>query len=111
MKVSDHEVKIFKALAHPIRLKLVKKLMQDSHCVCDLNENIAFSQSAISQHLRILSEAGVVVKEKQGLKVMYSLSCGCIASLVDSVENLEKHWECQKQVSEIQVGDFNAMVK
>ncbi|MCX7695189.1 MAG: metalloregulator ArsR/SmtB family transcription factor [Caloramator sp.] len=74
-------VKIFKALGHPIRYKIVKFLLDGPECVCKLNENIEFSQSNLSQHLRILKDAGVVKGEKVGLNIHYSLASDEIKEL------------------------------
>lgn len=73
MAIEDMYVKIFKALAHPIRIKIVTMLMEEALCVCKLNEEIEFSQSNLSQHLKILKDAGIVKSEKKGLKIIYSL--------------------------------------
>ncbi|TDT69228.1 ArsR family transcriptional regulator [Hypnocyclicus thermotrophus] len=78
MDLNELEVKFFKALAHPIRIKIVKKLLFGELCVCDLNDDIDFSQSNLSQHLKILKDARIVTSRKEGLKVHYS------------IENLEK---------------------
>lgn len=68
------EVKLFKALAHPIRLQVVKSLLDKDLCVCEINECVTFSQSNLSQHLKILKEAGIVESSKDGLKVNYHIS-------------------------------------
>jgi ArsR family transcriptional regulator len=57
---------IFKCLSHPIRLKIIKLLEEKSLSVLELAENLNASQSSISQHLKILEENGIVIKEKQG---------------------------------------------
>ncbi|GFR35541.1 hypothetical protein TCEA9_13530 [Thermobrachium celere] len=76
LKLTQEElvVKMFKALGHPIRYKIVKFLLDGPQCVCKLNENIEFSQSNLSQHLRILKDAGIVKGEKIGLNIHYSLT-------------------------------------
>lgn len=73
MDLSRFEVAFFKALAHPLRLRILKKLCTDELCVCQLNKDVVFSQSNISQHLRILKEADLVVQRKDGLNVYYSV--------------------------------------
>ncbi len=95
MKIKQSEVNIYKALAHPLRLELAKKLMEKSACVCELNEDIDFTQPLISQHLKIMREAGVVNQEKDGLRVNYSLTCNCIKDLIEAVENLVLSREVQ----------------
>lgn len=83
-------VKIFKALAHPIRIKIVKSLIPGALCVCELNENVDFTQSNLSQHLKILKDAGILKSEKDGLKIMYSLKDERVINLLNIVENIIK---------------------
>ena len=54
MDIGALSVKILKAMGHPIRLKIVKFLLDKPHCVCELKENLEFSQPNLSQHLRKL---------------------------------------------------------
>jgi ArsR family transcriptional regulator len=77
---------IFKALSDPTRLKLVKLLATQSTgechsgcngvgflCVNALAHRLGVSQSAVSQHLRVLRQAGLVRGERRGPFVHYSL--------------------------------------
>ena len=78
--------KVFKALGHPIRYKIVKYLMDSPKCVCKLNENIEFSQSNLSQHLKILKEVGILKSEKAGLNIEYSIADDSVKNIIESVE-------------------------
>lgn len=49
-------------------------MRKGEHCVCELMEHVDLSQSLISHHLKDLKDAGVVVDEKRGLRVYYSLT-------------------------------------
>ena len=60
----DRSVKILKALGHPIRFQIVQFLLDKPHCVCELKEHLDFSQPNLSQHLKILKEAGIIDSEK-----------------------------------------------
>ena len=66
---------IFSALADPTRLKLVKILNQqhtpEALCVNALAERIGITQSAVSQHLRILKHHGLVEGKRRGYYVHY----------------------------------------
>jgi len=62
---------IFKALAHPLRLKMTVMLMDDECCVTDVTNALKISQSTSSQHLSILKNAGVVSPKKYGTKTCY----------------------------------------
>lgn len=66
---------IFKALSDPTRLKLVKLLNkhEGALCVNALAHRLGVTQSAASQHLRVLRQAGLVRSERHGYFVHYSL--------------------------------------
>lgn len=88
MNHEDISVKIFKALGHPIRYKIVKFLYDGPKCVCKLNEDIEFSQANLSQHLKILREAGIVSSEKVGMNIHYKISSEEIKDIIDAVDKL-----------------------
>ena len=90
MNVEDLEVKIFKALGHPLRLKIVKKLMGKNLCVCELNEDVEFSQSNLSQHLKILKDAGILISEKKGLNIHYAIKNEKIVDMFQIAEEIVK---------------------
>jgi len=66
---------IFKALSDPTRLRLVKLLSASGGALCvnALAGTLEVSQSAVSQHLRVLRQAGLVRGERRGYFVHYSL--------------------------------------
>jgi len=82
--------KIFKALGHPVRLKIVKKIIPKEQCVCEFVNDIEFSQSNLSQHLKILKEAGILESEKRGMNVFYSLKNSKVAELINIMEDIKK---------------------
>lgn len=86
MKNEELAAKVFKALGHPIRYKIVKFLMNEPKCVCKLNENVEFSQANLSQHLKILKDAGILKSEKVGLNIFYSISSDEIKQLIEVVD-------------------------
>lgn len=90
MNIAMLEVTIFKALAHPLRLKILKMLGSKELCVCELNEDELFTQSNISQHLRILKDADLVVQRKEGLKVYYSIKDDRLMDMIDLADGMIK---------------------
>ena len=72
---------VFKALSDPTRLRLVRLLGECSSGVCEggalcvnaLAHRVGVTQSAVSQHLRVLRQAGLVRGERRGSFVHYSL--------------------------------------
>ena len=65
--------KQLKALADLNRLKLVACMKNTEVCVCDFVEVLDISQPAVSQHLRKLKEAGIIVERKVGTWKHYRL--------------------------------------
>lgn len=57
-------------------------------CVCELNEMSEYSQSNISQHLKILRDADLIYPEKDGNKVNYYLADRKIIDLIKTITKL-----------------------
>lgn len=57
---------MLKALAHPVRLLIVEKLLEKEQCVNDIRELVNVSQPNISQHLNTLRFSGIVDFRQQG---------------------------------------------
>lgn len=69
---ADAVVGLLKALAEPVRLRLMSLIAAtDEACVCDLTTPFDLSQPTISHHLRVLREAGLVESERRGTWVWY----------------------------------------
>jgi len=63
------------AIAHPARVKLVRLLLERSNCVCgELVGLMPLAQSTVSQHLKILKDAGIVQGEIDGPRVCYCVN-------------------------------------
>lgn len=64
----------FAALADPVRLRLFNLVAQAGEvCSCDLQEPLGKSQPTISHHTKVLAEAGLIVGEKRGRWVWWSV--------------------------------------
>ena len=77
----------FKALAHPTRLFIIEQISKKEKCVCELTDMVGVDISTISKHLSILKNEGIVVEDKRGKNVYYSLKYPCVLTLFDCVEN------------------------
>ena len=62
---------MLKALGEPTRLKIYQALLERKHCVRSLSKKLGISESAISQHMKIMKEAGLVCGEKFGHHTHY----------------------------------------
>lgn len=72
---SDEELAaLAKALGHPARVQIVRLLVRRSACVCgDIVDELPLAQSTVSQHLKVLKEAGLVRGEVDGPRVCYCI--------------------------------------
>ena len=66
--------KIFKALGDETRLEIVRMLIGKERCVCAFLNAFPMTQPAISNHLRVLREAGVVTDSRDGRWIFYRLN-------------------------------------
>lgn len=71
-----------KAIAHPLRLKILCVLGDQEACVQEIVEVVGTSQSNISQHLAILREKGVLLTRKDANRVFYRVGDQRILQLV-----------------------------
>jgi len=75
VKRNDADVAFLAALAEPVRLSFVRQLAENGGvCACDFSECCSVSQPTISHHLKVLRKAGVVVSERRGTNIVYSLA-------------------------------------
>ncbi|MCC2313602.1 ArsR/SmtB family transcription factor [Cellulomonas xiejunii] len=73
-----------KALADPARLRLLSIIAAHAGgeaCVCDLTEPLGLSQPTVSHHLKVLTEAGFVTREKRGVWAYYTLAPAAVQEL------------------------------
>ena len=85
-------VKVMKALSDPNRVKIIKMLQHKTMCVCEMQEALQISQPAVSKHLKLLEDAGLVCFQKDGLWVNYQLTDGGNSPYVASLLGNLRHW-------------------
>jgi ArsR family transcriptional regulator, arsenate/arsenite/antimonite-responsive transcriptional repressor len=77
------------AVAHPARVRILRILIARKACVCgELVESMPLAQSTVSQHLKILKEAGLVQGEVDGPKVCYCVNADGLVRLKQLVAGL-----------------------
>ena len=67
-------VELLKALADKTRLGMLRHIAKAEVCACELPAIVKTSQPAVSQHLAVLREEGLVKMRKDGAKRLYSIS-------------------------------------
>ena len=92
-------VRFGKALAAPVRVRILALLRSRALCVNALATRLNVTQGAVSQHLRILREAGIVLPEKRGYYVHYQLNEKRLAAWREEFDKLlgPKRAACTKR--------------
>ena len=72
---ADEELaRLAKALGHPARIQIFRLLARRNSCVCgDIVDELPLAQSTVSQHLKVLKEAGLIRGDIDGPRVCYCL--------------------------------------
>jgi DNA-binding transcriptional ArsR family regulator len=83
----DSLAAIAKALGHPARIRIVRLLLERRTCIGgDIVDEIGLAQSTVSEHLRILKEAGIIQGEIERPRVCYALRPESLAPLAGLLE-------------------------
>jgi DNA-binding transcriptional ArsR family regulator len=82
----------FGALADPTRRHLLERLAGSDLAVCELTAGVRISQAAVSQHLRILREAGLVSCRRDGRNSYYRLRPAALTELRAWLDELDRFW-------------------
>lgn len=73
----------FKALAHPVRLRILDMLRQGEVCVCHMEAATSKRQAYVSQQLMILRESGLIGSRKDGRQVFYWIADDKLLELLE----------------------------
>jgi DNA-binding transcriptional ArsR family regulator len=85
---------LFRALADPTRRALFEQLCREGeHTVAALTARAAVSQPAVSKHLGILKQAGLVHDRHEGRQTHYSARPGALSPLIDWTSQMASFWD------------------
>ncbi len=81
---------LYASLSDPTRLRMVAALAEQELCVCDLAATVGQSESAVSHHLRLMRELGLVRTRRDGRLVYYALDDSHVSTLyAQALEHIE----------------------
>ncbi len=69
-------IRVMKALSDPSRVRVLKLLQDEELCVCNIQGFLQLAQSTVSRHMKVLEDAGLVERRRQGTWIIYKLSAG-----------------------------------
>lgn len=83
----DRIAEVFKALAHPSRIRILQILEEKGEkCVRELERLVKIKQSNLSQHLRILKERGIIECERKGMEICYRIKNKKVMNVIKCAE-------------------------
>ena len=100
MRVLDHPLQadqarvLLKALADPVRLKVIEALAGGERCVCELTGELGLAQSKLSFHLKVMKDAGLLESRQEGRWIYYRLRAEALQTLQDWLAGLAER--CQR---------------
>ncbi len=90
---SDREHDVFGAISHPARRRMLDLLVEADRSVTTLAGHFRMSRPAVSQHLRILLDAGLVTEQRHGRERRYHLVPAGLSTVRDWLAHYERFWD------------------
>ncbi|KYJ97079.1 ArsR family transcriptional regulator [Microbacterium sp. CH1] len=82
--------RVFKALGDPTRVMLLSLISGSDGgeaCICDLTEPVGLSQGTVSHHMKVLADAGLVIREQRGRWAYFSLNGEALGAAADALRS------------------------
>lgn len=83
-----NEIMILKALSDETRMKILRLLLEYDYCVKALSRKLNISESAVSQHIKILKNAGLLYGQKKGYFMHYEVNREVLYELSREIESI-----------------------
>jgi len=81
------KAEVLKAIAHPVRLCIVKNLIEVNSCnVYTMQSCLDMPQSTVSQHLAKLKSAGIIEGERNGVEIIYKVVNDEVKRVIDAIK-------------------------
>ncbi|MBW8850760.1 MAG: winged helix-turn-helix transcriptional regulator [Xanthomonadales bacterium] len=85
---AEQAAELLKALSNPQRLRVMCLLIDGEKTVGEINAEVDLSQSALSQHLAVLREGGLVQTRRESQSVYYSVAAGPVQQLIRTLHDI-----------------------
>jgi DNA-binding transcriptional ArsR family regulator len=89
----QHKPDVFGAISHPARRRMLDLLAAADHSVNAMAGHFAMSRPAVSQHLRVLLDAGLVTEQRHGRERRYHFVPERLAPVRDWIALYERFWD------------------
>ena len=91
-ETAQHVAEVLKALAHPVRLKIIETLQKNEKTVSQIMETVGGKQSITSQQLSMMKDKGILTSRKEGANVYYRVENPNAIRLLHCIHN-----NCEKK--------------
>jgi ArsR family transcriptional regulator len=88
MEKYKNQIRLYKALMHPVRLAILDILREGEECVCHMEATLGYRQAYISQHLMVLREANLVEDRRDGWNIFYRVIQPEVYTVLDAVRQM-----------------------
>ncbi|MDD2254786.1 MAG: metalloregulator ArsR/SmtB family transcription factor [Methanoculleus sp.] len=94
----EPHIKLLKALSDETRIKIIQCLMEGERCACAIVPAVGKAQPTVSQHLKILEEAGVLESRRKGVNVWYTIRSNQAIKIMNilGIQKIETPITCEE---------------
>lgn len=93
---------LLQALAHPNRIRILEAIRRGHTCSCEIAPELGMEQSNLSRHMKILVDSGVLVPQREGVRINYEIADPELYRLLDLSGELVVR-AAQRRVTEVNV--------
>ena len=88
-RLADDLARLAKAIGHPARVRILQLLLSRDSCYCgQIVDELPLAQATVSQHLKVLRDAGLIVGEIEGLRTCYCANRERLHTMREQVDEL-----------------------
>lgn len=94
--------KILNALGHPNRIRIVEAVRRGLTCSCEIAPQLNMEQSNLSRHIKILVDSGILIPEREGVRINYRVADEEIYRLMDLAGKIVRN-SAERSISETEL--------
>ena len=87
---TENQLRVLKCISDETRLKILDALKNDERCVREIIDEIKMEQSLVSHHLRGMRKCGLVLRRREGKKIMYRLADKSVINLLNDIRRMSE---------------------
>lgn len=93
---------ILSAIAHPNRIRILEAIRQGYTCSCEIGPELNLEQSNLSRHIKILVNSGILIPQRDGVRINYSIADDEIYKLIDLAGELVRK-SAERSIQEVKL--------